>query len=195
MECMRHGPSEKIETKGKMKLFHKNRQKWSESQAQIKQDVSTISQLQKDWKRYQLFCEISMSARSHLPLGRKQSYMLNFTSQETGNYLWNSLCPEMIKKTGGIQKGTGQISNPRRASRKAGPQLNMGCHEARDGRLRPSLHLTGAWVGRGLKAREGGEETAEQPTCSCALPSLPSTCCRQSRGGAGNQTARVMSRS
>ena len=33
-------------------------------------------------------------------------------------------------KTEGIQKRTGQITNPRRASRKAGPQLNTGCCKA-----------------------------------------------------------------
>ena len=40
--------------------------------------------------------------------------------------------------------------------------------------------------GRGKLSKEG-EETAKQPTCSGAVPSLPSAGSTQSRGGAGNQ--------
>ena len=195
MECMRHGPSEKIETKGKMKFFHKNRQKWSESQAQIKQDVSTISQLQKDWKRYQLFCEISMSARSHLPLGRKQSYMLNFTSQETGNYLWNSLCPEMIKKLEEFRKEQDKFQILEELPGRLGLSWTWAAMKQEMAVCDPPCTSQGPGWGGGWKLGKEGEETAEQPTCGCAVPSLPSACCRQSRGGAGNQTARVMSRS
>lgn len=87
---------------------------------------------------------LCMLARSHLLLGRGAKPGRIHSSvllKRQGAPLWNSLRQETIK-TGRIQKGTGQIPNPRGASGKAGPQLNTGCHQAHDDEL--CLHVTGA---------------------------------------------------
>lgn len=73
-----------------------------------------------------------MPAKSHLPLGKEGSRVMHVQvhfSRDRKVTLWNSLCQGMIR-AGGIQKGTGQMTNPKRASRKAGPQWNIGCCKA-----------------------------------------------------------------
>lgn len=61
-------------------------------------------------------------------------------------------------KSGGIEKGTGQISNPRRVSQTAGPLSNMGCRQAHSDPLHPTLPPPGLsgggiWPVRGRTLR------------------------------------------
>lgn len=125
---------------------------WNESWAQIKQAQTVEAKHFLSYICYFTNCplcagQISPSTWERRKPGHIHSGSLLLKSQ--GATLWNSLCQE-ITETGLIQNGTGQISNPRGASRKAGPQLNTGCCQAH----REALpHVTGAqqqWLCCGL---------------------------------------------
>ena len=75
-------------------------------------------------------------------------------------------------KTGGIQKGTGQISIPRGASGKAGPQLNTGCRRAHCDAL-PVCHSGPSSSGRAV-GQCGESSLGQLPEASAFC--LPTAC-------------------